>query len=309
MKLSIVSPVFNAEDTLHELTDRIRKNIPADFDSYEIVLVDDYSRDRSWEIIEELTQKDSNIKGIKLTRNFGQHYAISAGLDHVTGDWTVVMDCDLQDRPEEFGNLYENTKKGYHVALGRRKQRKDKYFRKFFSKWFYKALSYLTGSEQDAAVANFGIYNKTVIDHVVQMREKIRYFPSMIKWLGFSYIKVDVEHAERLHGKSNYSLRKNLNMALNIMLAFSDKPMRLIVKAGFWIAFVSFIFVVKILIQWIRGEIVVLGYASLIVSIWFLSGCILVTLGIIGLYIGKIFEGVKDRPFYVVERYANCTKP
>lgn len=305
MKLSIVSPVFNAKDTLHDLVDRVQANVPTAFDAFEIILVDDYSRDNSWLIIEQIAQVNPNVKGVKLSRNFGQHYAISAGLEQVTGDWVIVMDCDLQDRPEEFEKLYGALKLDYQIALARRKERKDKFFRKFFSWLFYRVLTWLTGAEQDARVANYGIYSRFVIDHVVRMGDKIRYFPTMVKWLGFSYVKVDVQHAEREFGKSNYSIRKNLNMALNIILAYSDKPIRIIVKAGFWIALVSFIFAIKIVIQWLLGGIVVMGYASLIVSIWFLSGCILSTLGIIGLYIGKIFQGVQNRPTFVIEKYAN----
>ncbi len=308
MKLSVVSPVFNAKDTVHDLVKRVEANIPADFDAHEIILVDDYSRDNSWDLIEEIAKVNPNVKGLKLSRNFGQHYAISAGLEQVTGDWVIVMDCDLQDRPEEFGNLYGAIQSDYQIALARRKERKDKLFRKFFSWLFYRVLTWLTGAEQDARIANFGIYSRFVIDHVVRMGDKIRYFPTMVKWLGFSYVKVDVQHAEREFGKSNYSIRKNLNMALNIILAYSDKPIRIIVKAGFWIAVVSFIFAIKIVIQWLMGGIVVMGYASLIVSIWFLSGVILSTLGIIGLYIGKIFQGVQNRPTFVIEKYANCSK-
>lgn len=302
MKLSIVSPVYRAEFVLDELVERIANSIPSDFTSYEIILVDDFSPDESWSKIIEITNKNLNVKGFKLSRNFGQHYAITAGLNQVSGDYVVVLDCDLQDQPEEIEKLYLESKKGFDIVLARRFQRKDSFYKKTVSKLFYNALSYLTGTKHDATVANFGIYSKQVIDEVVKLEEKIKYFPTMVRWVGFSTSYVNVEHASRSEGKSNYNLKKLLNLALDIILAYSDKPLRLIIKFGLIIAFVSFLMVIYVLFEKLTGKVSVSGYASLIISIWFLSGCILTTLGVVGLYIGKIFEGVKNRPSYIIEK-------
>ena len=302
MKLSIVTPVYQAEMILEELVDRIKKSAPKDFQELEIILVDDGSKDNSWRKIEELVERHREVLGIKLSRNFGQHYAITAGLDHVIGDWIVVMDCDLQDQPEEIKKLFEKSKEGYDIVLARRNQRKDGLFKLLFSKLFYRTLAYLSGSEQDETIANFGIYNKKVVTQVQQLRESIRYFPTMIKWVGFRSAKVNVEHAGRAKGKSNYNVHKMLNLALDIMLAFSDKPLRLTVKFGIIVALISFAFAIYTLLLWLAGNITVLGYASLITSIWFLTGCILITLGIVGLYVGKTFEGVKNRPIYIIDK-------
>lgn len=302
MKLSIVSPVYRAELVLDELVERISNSIPSAFNSYEIILVDDYSPDKSWQKIIEISKKNQNVKGFKLSKNFGQHYAITAGLNQVTGDYIVVLDCDLQDQPEEIEKLFNESKKGFDIVLARRYERKDTFFKKAFSRLFYKTLSYLTGTKQDATVANFGIYSKQVIDEVVKLEEKIKYFPTMVKWVGFSTSYVNVEHASRVNGKSNYNLKKLLNLALDIILAYSDKPLRLIIKFGLTIAFISFLMVVYVVYSKITGHFKVSGYASLLSSIWFLSGCILTTLGIVGLYVGKIFEGVKKRPSYIIEK-------
>jgi glycosyltransferase involved in cell wall biosynthesis len=302
MKLSIVSPVYRAELVLDELVERISANIPNDFTDYEIILVDDYSPDKSWEKIVELSGKNSNVHGFKLSRNFGQHYAITAGLNQVTGDFIVVLDCDLQDQPEEIPKLYEKAKQGFEIVLARRYNRQDSFFKKLFSRLFYKTLGYLTGSEQDETVANFGIYSKKVINEVVNLPEKIKYFPTMVKWVGFTTAYVNVEHASRKEGKSNYSIKKLLNLALDIVLAYSDKPLRLIIKFGLLIAVVSFMLVIYSVYSKITGHFSVSGYASLLASIWFLSGCILTTLGVVGLYIGKTFEGVKNRPSYIIEK-------
>lgn len=306
MKLSIVSPVYRAENVLYELIERISKNIPKEFNSYEIILVDDYSPDHSWQKIVEISKSNKNIRGFKLSRNFGQHYAITAGLNQITGDYVVVLDCDLQDQPEEIEKLFNESKKGFDIVLARRYERKDSWYKKTVSKLFYKTLSYLTGTKQDATIANFGIYSKQVINEVIKLEEKIKYFPTMIKLVGFSTSYVNVEHASRSEGKSNYNLKKLLNLALDIILAYSDKPLRLIIKFGLSIAFISFLMVVYVLLEKITGKVSVSGYASLIISIWFLSGCLLITLGVVGLYVGKIFEGVKNRPSFIIEKSTEC---
>ena len=300
--LSVVSPVYKGEKILEELVLRIHNSVSKITDSYEIILVDDFSPDKSWQKIVEISKKNKNVFGFKLSRNFGQHYAITAGLNQVTGDYVVVLDCDLQDQPEEIEKLFNESQKGFDIVLARRYERKDSIYKKTISKLFYKTLSYLTGTKQDATVANFGIYSKQVINEVVKLEEKIKYFPTMVKWVGFSTSFVNVEHASRSEGKSNYNLKKLLNLALDIVLAYSDKPLRLIIKFGLSIALISFAMVVYVLYEKVTGKVSVSGYASLIISIWFLSGCLLTTLGVVGLYIGKIFEGVKNRPSYIIEK-------
>lgn len=302
MKLSIVSPVYRAELVLDELVERISNNIPSAFSSFEIILVDDFSPDKSWQKIVDISSKNSNVRGFKLSRNFGQHYAITAGLNQVSGDYVVVLDCDLQDQPEEIEKLFTESQKGFDIVLARRYERKDSFYKKSVSRLFYKTLSYLTGTKQDATVANFGIYSRQVINEVIKLEEKIKYFPTMVKWVGFSTSYVNVEHASRSEGKSNYNLKKLLNLALDIILAYSDKPLRLIIKFGLSIALISFLMVIYVLFEKFTGKVSVSGYASLIISIWFLSGCLLTTLGVVGLYIGKIFEGVKNRPSYIIEK-------
>lgn len=306
MLLSVVSPVYRAELQLQELVDRIVssvKSLPCDF---EIILVNDHSPDRSWEKIVELSKKYPFVKGIKLSRNFGQHYAISAGLDQANGDWVVVMDCDLQDRPEEIPNLFHKAQEGYHVVLARRAVRNDSFLKRLGSKLFYRTLAYLTGSEQDESIANFGIYRREVIHQIKSMKESIRYFPTMVRWVGFNQTAIDVIHAGNDMRSSSYNFKKLFNLALDIMLAYSDKPIRLTVKLGLMVALTGFIFAVYTLVRYMMGEIIVAGYASLIISLWLLSGFILVTLGIVGLYVGKTFEGVKKRPIYIIEEKLNC---
>ncbi|RAI85562.1 glycosyltransferase family 2 protein [Algoriphagus yeomjeoni] len=300
MHLSIISPVYRAENILDQLVSRIKACIPVQ--EYEIILVDDYSPDNSWIKIEELARKHPEIKGIKLSRNFGQHYAITAGLDAAKGEWIIVMDCDLQDRPEEIPNLYQKAQEGFDVVLAKRENRKDGFFKKLSSKVFYRTLAWLTGSKQDESIANFGIYHRKVIKEVIGMRESIRYFPTMVKWVGFKQTTIPVIHAENGDRESTYGFRKLFNLALDIMLAYSDKPIRLTVKLGLLVALCGFLFALYTLYRYLDGEIIVAGYASLIISIWMLTGFLLITSGMVGLYIGKTFEGVKNRPIYIVEK-------
>jgi polyisoprenyl-phosphate glycosyltransferase len=300
--ISIVSPVYKAENTIPILIERIENSVKQITDDYEIILVEDSGPDESWKVISYYAEKNPKIVGIQLSRNFGQHYAITAGLDYSKGEWVVVMDCDLQDQPEEIPKLYEKTKESFDIVLARRHERKDRFFKRFFSKVFYRSLGYLTGSDQDETVANFGIYNRKVVDAVCAMRESIRYFPTMVKWVGFRTCKINVEHNSRLEGESSYNMKRLINLAMDIILAFSDKPIRLLIKFGLIISFLSILVAFIYLVKWLIGDVVILGYTSLIVSIWLLSGVIISTLGIIGLYVGKTFEGVKKRPIYIVNK-------
>jgi glycosyltransferase involved in cell wall biosynthesis len=299
--ISIVSPVYMAEQLVRPLVEEIARVMSQLGQTHEVVLVEDGSPDGSWKRIEEIIAHYPEVTGIQLSRNFGQHYAISAGLAQARGEWVVVMDCDLQDRPDQIPSLWQAAQKGYDVVLARRAIRQDHFLKRIGSVTFYGILGYLTGTKQDPAIANFGIYHRKVVDAINSMPEKIRYFPTMVRWVGFRVTAIDVEHAARPQGKTSYNLPKLLNLALDICLAYSDKPLRLAVKLGIGISLISFLFALLTAIRALRGQIEVLGYASLIVSIWFLSGLIILILGVVGLYVGKSFEGVKNRPAYLVK--------
>jgi len=298
--ISVVSPVYSCCSCLLELYRRLKTTLESITKDFEIILVNDASPDNAWNVICDLCKQDNRVHGINFSRNFGQHHAITAGLDHACGEWIVVLDCDLQDQPEEILKLYAKAHEGYDIVLARRFLRQDHFLKRLFSKFFYRTLAYLTGSNQDEKVANFGIYSRKVIDEINRLRESIRYFPTMINWIGFRTARVDVQHASRISGKTGYNFSKMLHLAIDIMLAYSDKPLRLVLKIGLVIASFSFLLGIYIIVKWLAGEIRVLGYASLVTSIWFLSGCILITLGVVGLYVGKIFEGVKERPIYII---------
>lgn len=305
MMMSIVSPVYKAQRTIPVLIERIELALSGLGLDYEIILVDDGCPENSWSTIEQVCQQNKSVIGLKLSRNFGQHHAITAGLDKSRGDWVVVMDCDLQDRPEEIPILLKKALEGFDIVLARRNNRQDSIIKKMQSKLFYKVYTYLSGVKHDGTVANFGIYSSKVIKTINSMREPMRAFPPMIQWVGFNHTTVDVVHACREDGKSTYTISKLINLALDIAISYSDKPMRLTIKTGLFISVSSIFFSLFTLVKYLRGQIVVEGYASLIISVWFLSGLSIFFLGIIGLYIGKIFDGIKNRPLYIITKQLN----
>jgi dolichol-phosphate mannosyltransferase len=185
MKISVVSPVYKAHGIIPELVKRIKVAVKTITEDYEIILVEDGSPDNSWNEMVIESEKDKRVRSVKLSRNFGQHYAITAGLDLAKGEWVVVMDCDLQDQPEEIEIMLETAKQGASIVLARRVERTDGFFKKMTSKTFYSLLSYLTGTKQDPSVANFGVYHREVVKAIRQLREPIRYFPAMVRWVGF----------------------------------------------------------------------------------------------------------------------------
>ncbi len=305
IEISVVSPVYRAEDLVSTLVARICAVLDPLVARFEIILVDDGSPDNGWAEIKQACSRDSRVVGIRLSRNFGQHYAISAGLSRARGRWVVVMDCDLQDQPEEIVALYQKAREGFDIVLARRANRQDGLIKVASSRAFYGFLNYLTGVQQDATIANFGIYERKVITAINQMTESIRYFPTMVRWVGFKRTAIDVAHAARPAGKTSYNWSRLLNLALDIALSYSDKPLKLVVRAGTLVSLVGFVFAGYTVVQALRGHIVVLGYASLIVSLWLLSGLIILILGVIGLYIGKVFEGVKRRPPFIMSEIIN----
>lgn len=305
--ISVVSPVYRGEELIGALWQRITESVGSITDDYEIILVNDCSPDKSWQAIEGICQKDPKVKGINLSRNFGQHSAITAGLSKAAKEWVVVMDCDLQDRPEEIPKMATKAAEGFKVVLARRAARKDTFLKRLFSASFYRVLGYLTGSQQDASIANFGVYHKDVIKKVLSLQESIRYFPTMIQWVGYKQVKVDVEHAPRSAGESSYNFKKMLLLALDIILAYSDKPLRLVVKLGVLISILSFLFAGFVVSNALSGNYQVLGYASLMASLWFLSGILIFIMGIIGLYLGKTFEQTKGRPSFIIAEALNTT--
>jgi len=303
--ISVVSPVYKAEKIVIELVRQLHENLAKITNDYEIILVNDASPDNSWEAIINECSKDNRVKGINLSRNFGQHYAITAGLHYTKGEWVVVMDCDLQDKPDEIPSLYRKAQEGYDSVFAQRVGRQDFFFKRFFSKMFYALFSYLTDTKQDPTIANFGIYNRKVIDAIMTMNDYIRFFPTMVQWVGFKKYYLPVQHANRYEGKTSYNFRSLTRLAVNNIIAFSDKPLRLTIKIGFIISFFSFLLAIYNIVARFTGIIKVEGFTTTVFSIWFIGGITITILGIVGLYVGKTFENVKKRPNFIVKDQIN----
>lgn len=302
MMLSIVSPVYKAEKIIPLLVERIENTVEKITTDYEIILVEDGGPDHSWSVIESLAQNKPKIKAIKLSRNFGQHPAIMAGLSQAKGEWMVVMDCDLQDQPEEIEKLYAKALEGYDIVLAKRKNRQDGFLKKMTSLFFSKVYGYFTDTEYDNEVANFGIYNRKVIQSILEIPDAIKFFPLFVKFVGYKSTAIQVEHAERAEGNTSYSFAKLLSLAFNTIISFSNKPLKLFVKFGLTISILSFMVGMYNVYLAMTNQIEVLGYSSIIVSIWFLSGVLITTIGVTGIYVGKIFDQTKNRPTYIIDK-------
>lgn len=300
--LSVVVPVYKAEDCLDELYNRLRAALAVISEDFEILLIEDCGGDRSWEVIARLSQADARVKGVQFSRNFGQHYGITAGLDLCDGDWVVIMDCDLQDRPEEIPKLYHKAQEGYDVVLANRGARNHPLLKRAVSWVFYRVFSWLSEIPNDGNAGNFRIISRKVVKHYRLVRENLRFFGGIINWLGFPTATVDVVHDERFAGESSYNFRKLLKLATETIIAHSDKPLRLSIKFGFVMAFFSLCFGIYIVCRSVFYGIPVLGWSSLIVSLYFIGGIIIAILGIIGIYLGKTFDETKKRPLYVIRR-------
>ena len=299
--ISVVSPVYGCCDSLHQLYERLKGTLSTITEDFEIILVNDSSPDGAWEVIRELVTKDDRVKGINLARNFGQHKAIAAGLDHAQGDWVVVMDCDLQDRPEEITKLYNKAQEGYDAVFGQRLGRQDKRRKRWTSRLFIAVYDYLSDSKTDPTIGNFSIISRKVVEGLKEMTEQHHAYTFLVIWLGFKRTYIEVDHAKREIGTSSYNFKRLIQLAIDNIVSQSNKPLRMSIKFGFTIAFLSALYALYIVIKYFVNDQIVPGWTSVMVSIYFIGGLLFANLGFIGLYIGKIFDETKNRPLYVID--------
>lgn len=298
--ISVVVPVYGSHEVLEELYQRVSSTLEKITPDFELILVNDASPDAAWQGIQKLARQDKRVRGLNLSRNFGQYPAITAGLDASRGEWVIIMDCDLQDQPEEIERMYAKAQEGYFVVVGSRQKRHDGFLRLLVSRGFYATLSYLSGTYQDGTLANFGIYHRRVVEAILSIQDHMRYFSVMVRWVGFRTATIPIEHAPRRGGKSGYSLIKLFSLATDIILAYSEKPLRLIIKIGVLVflfsgAYLVFVIGQGMLLDQVDTTALLLG------SLWFVFGALTIMIGIIALYLGKTFEEVKKRPIYIVQ--------
>ena len=306
--LSVVIPVYNESSLIDELIRRVKTNSKLITEDYEIVIVDDGSLDNTWNSIENEAKSENRIKGVKFSRNFGHHYAITAGLHNSTGDWVVVMDGDLQDRPEVIPELYKKAKEGFDVVFVSRQNRPEKLYYRIAQKFFYWILTSLSGLDFDSRQANFSIINQKVVDAFKKFPENARFYGSTIKWLGFKRSFILADHGVRHSGKPSYTIRKRFKLASDIILSFSERPLKLAIGFGLLISSISILLALWIFYGTFKWGYSVTGWSSVIVSILFSSGIILTVLGIIGIYLGRIFQEVKRRPLFIISESFNLIR-
>lgn len=301
---SIVVPVFNEEKVLLEFYTRVTSILNNIKESYEIVFVNDGSVDNSLTILKELHAKDSNVKVINFSRNFGHQIAITAGMDYSTGNAVIIMDSDLQDPPEIIVKLIEKWKEGYDVVYAIREARKgETLFKKLTASFFYKLIKKITNVNIHADVGDFRLIDKKVIDTLRTIRERHRFIRGLISWVGFKQTGITYIRNERFAGETKYPFRKMLKFAIDGITSFSFLPLQFAMYMGMLISFLSFVCGVYILCLRIITREFIPGIAGILVSVLFLGGIQLLFLGLIGEYIGRMYDEIKQRPLYVVKEF------
>jgi polyisoprenyl-phosphate glycosyltransferase len=300
IKLSIVIPIYNDEEVLEELNIRLMNVLPTISNNFEILLIDDGSSDSSWLRIVEQKRKNIHIKGIKLMRNFGQQNAISAGLDNVDGDIVVIMDSDLQDKPEDIPKLIEALNKNdVSMAIAQWITRKDSFFKMFVSRLFFKISTRITNINHQPGLGVFRVIRKSLIDELKKYKEKTSTTLSLLYWIGADFVTVPLVRDARYAGSSGYNLKKMIRLSLDRIFSFSMFPIRVAIYTGLIVSMVSFIIGIILIIRYFIGKVAP-GWTSSIVLILFFFGLNFIFMGIIGEYLGRIFLESKQRPKYII---------
>lgn len=303
--LSVIVPVLNEETILPELYFRLKNILNTLPLAHEIVFVDDGSEDSTFSVLQSYAEKDSDIRVIRLSRNFGHQIAITAGMDYCRGDAVVIMDGDLQDPPEVIPKLVGKWGEGYDVVYAVRKKRKGERFLKLFTAFFfYRVIKRITRINIPSDTGDFRLMNRRALNEFLKMRESHRLIRGMVSWVGFKQTGIEYERDIRYAGKTKFSLFKMAQFALDGITSFSNVPLKLATYLGFFVSFLSLIKIIELMINYFYKSYVP-GWASIMVAVLFLGGVQLITIGIIGEYIGRIHEEVKKRPLYLVDETIN----
>lgn len=305
--LSIISPVYKAELIVDELVKKIIIEAEKITSNFEIILVEDGSPDNCWGKILENCKKDSRVKGVKLSRNFGQHFAISAGLENSKGEYVILMDCDLQDDPIYFEALISKAKEGNKIVYTYKKERKHGFLKNLKAKIFYSIFNFLVDNKNNKAsekVGSYSLLSREVVDAYVKLGDYKRHYLMLLRWLGFQSAYIEINHNKRFEGISSYNFKKLMLHAIDGITSQSDKLLRLTASFGFLMAVFSLFSAIGIIIRYLITPFQA-GWASLMVLTLFVGGMIILSVGICGIYIGRIFEQTKMRPQYIIDQKVN----
>jgi glycosyltransferase involved in cell wall biosynthesis len=303
--IAVIVPVYMGAGVVRELCARLTTTLQSITSKFSIVLVDDRAPDNVWPIITDLCARDPRIKGIQLSRNFGQHYALTAGIDHAEAQWYVVMDCDLQDAPEDIHLLYAKVLEGFDMAVAIRRKEGHSALKRLGSRLFYSAFSMLAGFDMNWTVGNFRIFSSRVAEGFRNMREQMRCLPASFSIMGFEVGEVVVPHHPRQHGKSSYTLKKLIKLGSTMVLAHSQMPLKLAMFSGLAVSALSMLAGFTITIAALFDVFSVTGWASLIVAVFAIGGFQIFITGVVGIYVGKCLEEAKRRPLYFVRELRN----
>ena len=299
-KVSIVIPAHNEEENIKVIVQRIEKVFDALNYDYELIVVDDGGKDTTLQVVKDMAEKDDKVFYIEFSRNFGHQHALKAGLDYAKGDCVISLDADLQHPPEMFVEMIKKWEEGYDIVYTRRQEdKKLPVAKRKSSAYFYRLLNSLSDIEIEAGTADFRLMDRRALDAFKHVNENDPFIRGLVKWLGFKQFAIDYVPHARFAGKSKYSLKKMRALALQGVTSFSTKPLHIATYAGFFFSFVSILYVPYVLYAFYQGE-EVSGWASLIMTVAFFGGLQLIILGIIGIYIGKMFMQTKNRPNYIV---------
>lgn len=309
IRFSVVVPVFNEEEVLPETYRRLTEVMEGLAAPYEIVFVDDGSKDRSPEILDGLARRDPRVRVIHFSRNFGHQAAITAGMDHARGEAVIVIDADLQDPPEVIPKMVAKWQEGYEVVYGKRAKREgETLFKRLTASFFYRLLRMMTEIDIPLDTGDFRLVDRKVLEVMKLLREKNRFIRGLVAWVGFRQVALEYVRHKRFAGTTKYPLRKMLKLAWDGITAFSNKPLKVAAYLGFALSFLSFIYLLVIVVSKLLGRSTVPGWASLAVINLFFSGVILIILGIMGEYLGRIYDEAKNRPLYIVDRVVESEK-
>ena len=302
MEISTIVPSYNEEKNVPLIYKRLTDTLSQISDKYEIIFVNDCSKDSTLSVIKQISEEDSHVKYISFSRNFGHQIAVSAGLDMCKGNAVVIIDGDLQDPPELILEMYKKYQEGYKVVYAKRKTREgETWFKKATAKLFYRFLAAMTSIEIPVDVGDFRLIDKVIVNHLRNMPEKSKYIRGQISWIGYKQTFVEYHRDARLYGKTNYPLKKMLRLAFDGITAFSDKPLKMASAIGIISAILSLLAIIYALISHFIFDSAVSGWTSLIISVLFIGGVQLITIGIIGEYIARINNDVRNRPLYIIE--------
>jgi len=302
--ISVIISIYRCEDSILELYERLGKALTEISPEYEIIFVNDASPENDWELIQDICKKDKKVKALNFSRNFGQHYAIAAGLSHAAGEWVVVMDGDLEDTPEDITKLYNQAQTGYDIVYADYKENIKPILIRNFSRLYHKLFNFLANNTEEKGNARFVILNKVVVDNFNKLENRQVHFGPLLHSLGFKDFKLPLD-PQKVENKSSYTFTKKLNLAINSIISHSTILLRVSIAIGFFFSLCAFLFGTYVIIQKISGIQVKLGWSSIITSIYFVSGLIMIVAGILGMYIESIIYEVKGTPRYIIKETLN----